>query len=62
MKTSIDVKIKPFSIPHFFELEGIENQELPLNLLSEETLSKLCEDFTDRVFKWVGKNYYSYKK
>jgi hypothetical protein len=64
MKATIEVKLKPFQVPNFVltetapkpRQEGI--QEAPKYALEEldaETLEKLCDEFTDAVFKKAGK-------
>ena len=64
MKVSIEVKIKPFKVPSFVlteqdakpRQEGMqEAPKFSLSDLDATTLAKLCDDFTDSVFKKAGK-------
>ncbi len=65
MKVSVDVTLRPFTVPNFVLIEEkerprsegfVEPQKFALGDLSSETLEKLCEEFTDSVFKKAGKN------
>lgn len=62
MKTKIEVELKPFDVPHYaatkprlFDVED-EPRKFHLKELDENTLHKLCEEFTNEVFKIAGKN------
>ena len=65
MKATIEVKLKPFPAPNFVITEAAAKprqegmQEAPKYALEEldaETLKKLCDEFTDAVFKKAGKS------
>ena len=64
MLMTIEVKLKPFSVPNFVivEVESNPRQEgfkespkYSLSDLDANTLEKLCEEFTVEVFKKAGK-------
>ncbi len=64
MKTSIDIELKPFTVPNFViadndltaRQEGCEHPKFPLQALSSETLQRLCDQFAREVFKKAGKS------
>gem|GEM_PF-2216326 len=65
MKVKIEMDINPFSIPSFVTVSGQSNprqdgfkpaEDIPLFMLDEYTLDKLCDDFRDSVFKKAGKS------
>ncbi len=65
MKTTIEIKLKPFTVPNFvlvdedrrLRQEGvIESRNFHLSEIDECTLSKMCNDFRNEVFKKAGKN------
>ena len=66
MEIKLKVKIKPFNVPNYVvtEAEPKPRQEgfsempsIHLSDLDEDTLSKLCDDFTKAVFKKADKEY-----
>ncbi len=65
MKTTIEIKLKPFKVPDFVLVdecrkrrqEGfVESRTFNLSEIDECTLSKMCNDFRNEVFKKAGKN------
>lgn len=64
MKVMIEVRLKPFTVPNFViaetearpRQEGVSlAQQYRLSALDPETLERLCEEFTNAVFKKAGK-------
>lgn len=64
MKAKIDVVLKPFQVPNYVlteQLPGVkqdglrEGPKYALSELDPDTLAKLCEDFTQAIFKKAGK-------
>jgi len=59
MKMQIEVKILPFRIPDFVEVDDEENRfgvdQIRLSELSIENLHLLCDDFKRNVFQKAGK-------
>jgi len=64
MRATLQVELQPFLVPNFVRAVGKVGlkqdglQELPgypLSDLDAETLSRLCDDFRDEVFKKAGK-------
>lgn len=64
MKTAIEVKLKPFTVPNYVivDADPVPRQEgfqeapkYALKDLPAETLEALCEVFTEGVFKKAGK-------
>lgn len=60
MKATIEVTLKPFSIPNFVLLEtslsNAEDKSIPLEQLDGDTLDRLCNEFRAAVFKKAGKH------
>jgi hypothetical protein len=65
MKVKLDVELKPFNVPSFVFIgtpprsreEGVKfDSGIALRDVSAETLEKLCEEFTNAVFKKAGKH------
>ncbi len=65
MKITIEIKLKPFYVPNFVRIdeyrslrqEGlVESGTFRLSEIDECTLSKMCNDFRNEVFKKAGKN------
>jgi len=65
MKATIEVKLKPFSVPNFVLTEAepkpreegmTEPPKYALSELNPETLEALCEQFTNEVFRKAGKS------
>jgi hypothetical protein len=65
MKAKLDVELKPFNVPNFVVMDakarpmedGVKfDSGIALRDVSVETLEKLCEEFTEAVFKKAGKN------
>lgn len=61
---TIQTKLKPFSTPNFVSIElpprprecgMIELPSIALKDLDEDTLSQLCEEFRQNVFRKAGK-------
>ena len=64
MKTSIEIKLKPFKTPNYALVdedakpreEGFsEGRKFHLSELDACTLSRMCNDFRKEVFKKAGK-------
>lgn len=59
MKVTVNVEIEPFVTPNFVRLKGAsiaaEATAVPLSALDSETLERMCEAFTDEVFKKARK-------
>jgi hypothetical protein len=64
MKVNIEIRLKPFNIPHFVVVDGPTNprekglgegRKLSLRELDTDTLSRMCNDFRKGVFKRAGK-------
>lgn len=63
MKTTIEVKLKPFQVPDFVLMEVKPRQEgflhdapkYALSGLNADVLEALCEEFTKSVFEKAGK-------
>lgn len=64
MKATIELDLKPFMTPNFVQVkqepsqrqEGMkEPRSFALSELDENTLERLCENFTNEVFKKAGK-------
>ena len=61
MKTKIEVKLKSFSIPNFVLIDDDhktttgEDRTLPLSMIDSLTLEKMCEEFTNSVFRKAKK-------
>lgn len=65
MKAKLDVELKPFKVPSVVVMDakarpmedGVKfDTGIPLSYVSAETLEKLCEEFTNAVFKKAGKH------
>jgi len=64
MKAKLDVELKPFNVPNFVIIGSLLRPEgerdkfengIAISNVSAEALEKLCEEFTDAVFKKAGK-------
>lgn len=64
MKTTIEIKLKPFAVPNFVLVEEqpkerqegfSEGRKYALNELDAETLESLCWKFKQEVFAKAGK-------
>ena len=60
MKSNIEFKLKPFSVPNYVITErdptiDLDETPIPLQALSSEVLDRLCNDFRDAVFKKARK-------
>lgn len=63
MHTKIEIILKPFSTPNFVlsvgherSLDGQpEETSYPLSAIDAQTLERMCEDFTNDVFKKAKK-------
>lgn len=62
MKAKIEIEIKPFSAPNVVLLKipmgnGDDTvSSIPLKEIDPGTLDKLCDDFTNEIFKKAGKS------
>ena len=59
MKAKIEVEFKPFQVPSFAICErhepGDDERSIPLSMIDANTLDRMCEEFTDAVFKKSGR-------
>lgn len=61
MKASIELTLRPFTVPNFVIAESPEKPgegpdgSFPLSMIDASTLDRLCSDFRDAVFKKAGK-------
>lgn len=56
MKTTIEVTLKPFTVPNFVVVESMPGKDgLPLSALDSLTLDRMCSEFRIAVFKKAGK-------
>lgn len=63
MKVQIEIELAPFTVPNFviakpvsgFRQDGMkEPQSYPLSALDQDTLYRLCREFTCAVFNKAG--------
>jgi len=62
MKTKLEINLKPFKTPNFIleqKTGGMQTDDNPrsfeLKMFDARTLEKMCEEFTDAVFRKAGK-------
>jgi hypothetical protein len=61
MKATIEVKLRPFTVPNFVIAESDtaaakdDGVSYPISALDAATLDQMCSDFRDGVFKKAGK-------
>lgn len=58
MKTTIEIELKPFSVPNFVIVASTgdgETRSYPLSAIDAQTLDRMCSDFRHAVFKQAGK-------
>ena len=62
LKAKIELNLKPFSVPNFVQIDGEDKaaigdeSSIPLHMVDKWTLEKMCEEFTDAVFKKAKRN------
>lgn len=58
MKASIELELKPFTVPNFVvysDFNGTQKDSIPLKLVPDDVLYKLCKQFVEDVFKKAEK-------
>lgn len=59
MKARVEADVRPFNIPNYVILVAEQgestNASVKLSALDESTLSRMCDQFREEVFKAAGK-------
>ena len=62
MKANIELNLRPFNIPNYVRIDDNhktatgEDRTIPLHMIDASTLEKMCEQFTNMVFKKAKRN------
>lgn len=60
MKTKIELDVKLWAPPNFVLIhnpdKGAQELSVPISLIDEYTLERLCDEYRDEVFKKAGKH------